>query len=59
MNKVIVDGKVAVLYSPGYGAGWFSWHNVEELIYDPEVVKLVEKMGETNSKWRKRINAVM
>ena len=22
MEKVIRDGKVAVLYSPGYGAGW-------------------------------------
>ena len=26
MNKVIRDGKVAVLYSPGYGAGWYSWN---------------------------------
>jgi hypothetical protein len=25
MNKVIRDGKVAVLYSPGYGAGWSTW----------------------------------
>ena len=26
MEKVIRDGKVAVLYSPGYGAGWsYSW----------------------------------
>jgi hypothetical protein len=34
MDKVIRDGKVAVLYSPGYGAGWFSWHGIEELLYD-------------------------
>jgi hypothetical protein len=26
MEKVIRDGKVAVLYSPGYGAGWYSWN---------------------------------
>jgi hypothetical protein len=25
MNKVIRDGNVAVLYSPGYGAGWSTW----------------------------------
>lgn len=25
MKKVIRDGKVAVLYSPGYGAGWSTW----------------------------------
>lgn len=27
MDKVIKDGKVAVLYSPGFGAGWFTWNN--------------------------------
>ena len=25
MEKIEQDGKVAVLYSPGYGAGWSSW----------------------------------
>ena len=24
-EKHIVDGKVAVLYSPGFGAGWSTW----------------------------------
>ena len=43
MEKVIRDGKVAVLYSPGYGAGWYSWHDIEELLYDPAVVEMVEK----------------
>lgn len=42
MEKVIRDGKVAVLYSPGYGAGWYSWHDREELLFDPNIVKLVE-----------------
>lgn len=42
MDKVIRDGKVAVLYSPGFGAGWFSWHHVKELIYDPRIVHYVE-----------------
>jgi hypothetical protein len=43
MNKVIKDGFVAILYSPGYGSGWYTWHNIPELIYDPVVVDLVDK----------------
>jgi hypothetical protein len=41
-NKKIKDGKVAILYSPRHGAGWYSWHRVEELLYDPKVVDMVE-----------------
>lgn len=44
MNKVIKDGRVAILYSPSYGAGWYSWNTRHpELIYMPEIVKLVQK----------------
>jgi hypothetical protein len=43
MEKIIRDGKVAVLYSPGYGAGWYSWNtNVKECIFHPTIVILVE-----------------
>lgn len=46
MNKVIRDGMVAVLYSPGYGAGWSTWSSVnvesDSLLFDPSVVTLVE-----------------
>jgi hypothetical protein len=42
MEKVIRDGFVAVLYSSGYGAGWYTWHGIPELIYDPVVVSMVE-----------------
>jgi hypothetical protein len=42
MDKVIRDGFVAVLISPGFGAGWYSWHMIPELIYDPTVVSMVE-----------------
>ena len=41
MQKKIEDGKVAVLYSPGFGAGWYTWHNISELLYDPVVVDMV------------------
>jgi len=42
MEKVIREGQVAVLVSPGHGAGWYSWHGVEALLYDPVVVDMVE-----------------
>lgn len=52
-TKVIRGGKVAVLYSPGYGAGWSTWNcdtdspgqniGMENfLLFDPTLVKLVE-----------------
>lgn len=42
MEKLIKDGKVAVLYSPGYGAGWYSWNTqYEGLLFDPEIVQVV------------------
>ena len=43
MKKLIQDGKVAVLVSPGFGAGWYSWHHIEELIYDPSIVEWVKE----------------
>jgi hypothetical protein len=43
MNKVVRDGKVAILYSPGFGAGWYTWNKEHpELMFDPGVVDLVE-----------------
>lgn len=42
MEKVIRDGKVAVLVSPGFGAGFFSWGAPVEAIFDPILVKLIE-----------------
>ena len=45
MGKCIRDGKVAVLYSPGFGAGWSSWNDKEYkefLLHDEKLVELVE-----------------
>lgn len=43
MEKVVRDGKVAVLYSPGFGSGWFTWNEKHPgLLYDPAVVAWVE-----------------
>lgn len=36
------NGEVAVLYSPGYGAGWFTWNSEHEgLLFDKEIVEAV------------------
>jgi hypothetical protein len=43
MEKVIRDGAVAVILTKEHGAGWYSWHNIAELLYDPVIVDLVEK----------------
>ena len=41
--KVKRDGKVAVLISPGYGAGWYSWNTkYPQCLFDPDIVALVE-----------------
>lgn len=50
MEKYIKDGKVAVLYSPDFGAGWSTWNNGREwngqdlgevLLYAPAIVEMV------------------
>jgi hypothetical protein len=44
MNKLVRDGMVAVLYSPDYGSGWYTWNrNQPELLFDPAIVQLVEE----------------
>jgi hypothetical protein len=45
VRKVIRNGKVAVLYSPGFGAGWSTWTDEfeKQLMFLPEVVELVEQ----------------
>lgn len=43
MEKVIRDGKVAVLYSPGFGAGWSSWNpEYPAMLFDTEIVLALE-----------------
>lgn len=42
MDKLIKDGMVAVLYSPGFGAGWSTWsdgENAEAMVFDPELAE--------------------
>lgn len=59
MDKVVRDGKVAVLVSPGFGAGWSTWNpRHPECLFDPDIVAAVEReasVGEiesiAGSKW--------
>jgi hypothetical protein len=43
MEKVIKDGKVGVLISPGYGAGFYTWGYPTEAIFNPTLIELVEQ----------------
>ena len=55
VTKVIRDGKVAVLYSPGFGAGWSTWnsHN-PDLLFDSIIVDFVLSKPEN---WQQGIEA--
>jgi hypothetical protein len=55
VEKVIRDEKVAVLISHGFGAGWYSWNDNEELLFNPKLVEMVEqgKSKEINEDWVK------
>lgn len=55
MEKVIRDGKVAVLISKGFGAGWYSWNGDEVLLFHPKLVEMVEegKSSEITQDWVK------
>jgi hypothetical protein len=45
VDKVIVDGKVAVLVSGGFGAGWSTWQDDDEcnqsMAFEPKVVEMI------------------
>ena len=45
MDKLIVNELVAVIYSPGFGAGWYTWNkelpNPERLLFDPILAQAV------------------
>lgn len=42
LEKVILNNQVAVLYSPPYGAGWYTWNTKHpQLLFHPTLVNLV------------------
>ena len=43
-EKLERDGNIAVLYSPGFGAGWSTWNTEPRnrgILFDREIVELV------------------
>ena len=58
LKKVIINGKVAVCYSPGFGAGWSTWASPEQretLIFHPKIVQVVANGRQSiiNEDWLK------
>lgn len=43
MEKVIRDGKVAVIVSPGFCAGFVTWSDKQISPFEPKVVEMIEK----------------
>ena len=41
MKMIDEEGKVGILYSPGWGAGWSTWGAPDEAISDYKLVKMV------------------
>lgn len=60
MEKVIRNGEVAIVYSPGFGAGWYSWNTEndqsEKLLFHPKLVEMVEqnRQSEITEEWVER-----
>lgn len=50
VKKVIRNNEVAVIYSPGFGAGWYTWNqlidNSEQLLFDPVIVQILETQSD-------------
>ena len=44
MEKEIRRNQVAVLISPSFGAGWYSWNRSHpELLFSPKIIWMVER----------------
>lgn len=50
MQKLIENDKVAVIFTPGWGAGWSTWGLPEDAVFDPQLARLVIKRNEDNWK---------
>jgi hypothetical protein len=43
MKKQLIGGKIAIIYHPGYGSGWYTWHGIREALFDPEIVNAIRE----------------
>jgi hypothetical protein len=60
VNRLTFDGRVAVLYSPGYGAGWSTWCHEDlsvrlAMLFDPQIADIVDRGA---SDWRDQAEAI-
>jgi hypothetical protein len=60
MDRLIRDGEVAVLYSPGYGAGWSTWCHEDEqmrlsMLFDPQIADIRDR-GDAD--WQEKAEAI-
>lgn len=49
MNKFLVDGRTAIIVPDRHGARWYTYHGVEELLFDPVVIEMVTAMNESDT----------
>jgi hypothetical protein len=58
-ERLIRDGSVAVLYSPGYGAGWSTWcpgHQPRlDMLFDPQIADIRDR-GDAD--WQEKAEAI-
>jgi len=42
-QKLTHEGKIAVLISEGFGAGWSTWNDeYPDMLFDPEIAQMIE-----------------
>ena len=59
-ERLIRDDRVAVLYSPGYGAGWSTWCHEDDSVrlamtFDPQIADIVDQ---GRADWQERAEAI-
>ena len=58
-DRLMRDEQVAVLYSPGFGAGWSTWQeeaNVRQcMLFDPQIADIVDQGA---ADWQERVEAI-
>ena len=59
MERLIRDGQVAVLYSPGFGAGWSTWQHETDvkmvMLFDPQIADIVDQ---SRQDWQEQAEAI-
>lgn len=56
MNKLVRNGRVAVIISINYGSGWFSEHGDERLLFDPVIAT---ELADKEEGWTDRLRTYL